>query len=356
MTLARESLLAAEPIVEVAAAAIRRPDGRFLLAQRPQGRPYPGYWEFPGGKIEPGETPFRALTRELEEELAIVVRNASPWLARVHRYTHATVKLHFFRVEQWEGEITNREHDALAWEHIDAVSVSPLLPANAPILRALALPDVYAISNIAELGPDEFLRRLEAALGRGIRLLQFREKALPRSAADVLLAKVIARARSYGARVLLNGADTKRASRAGADGVHLTAAELMQAQGRPQTRLCGASCHDAEELAHAARLDLDFIVLGPVQPTLSHPGAPTLGWEKFSGLIRDYPLPVYAIGAMRSRDIATAMGCGAQGVAMMRAVWWSGTSSQSLSRIGSGGEGRDGSDSPGCSVSPAGMR
>jgi 8-oxo-dGTP diphosphatase len=321
MSTAPRPLVAAERMVEVAAAVIRGDDGRVLLAQRPKGRPYPGYWEFPGGKIEPGETPLQALTRELEEELAIVVGAATPWLTRVHRYTHATVKLHFFRIEQWEGDLTNREHDALAWERIGAVSVSPLLPANGPILRALALPDVYAISNIAELGPETFLRRLEAALDRGIRLIQFREKALAASAAHALLAQVIARAKRHGARVLVNGADVNRAASAGADGVHLTAAELLQARSRPRISLCAASCHNAEELAQAARFDFDFVVLGPVQATLSHPGAPTLGWEKFFKLIRDYPLPVYAIGGMRAQDVTTAIECGAQGVAMMRAVW-----------------------------------
>jgi 8-oxo-dGTP diphosphatase len=95
----------------------------------------------------------------------------------------------------------------------------------------------------------------------------------------------------------------------------------MQARSRPRISLCGASCHNGEELARASGFDLDFVVLGPVQATLSHPGGPTLGWEKFSELIRGYPLPVYAIGGMRAQDVKTATECGAQGLAMMRAVW-----------------------------------
>ena len=84
-------------ITEVAAAVIERPDGTFLLAQRPAGKPYPGYWEFPGGKIEAGESPRAALVRELREELGIEVREATPWITRVYAYTHATVRLHFRR-------------------------------------------------------------------------------------------------------------------------------------------------------------------------------------------------------------------------------------------------------------------
>src|SRR6185437_10579761 len=90
-------------ITEVAAAVIERP-GEFLLAQRPEGKPYPGYWEFPGGKIEPGEDAHAALVRELAEELGIGVREASPWITRVYAYTHATVRLHFFRVTRWDGD------------------------------------------------------------------------------------------------------------------------------------------------------------------------------------------------------------------------------------------------------------
>ncbi|MBA2484433.1 MAG: NUDIX domain-containing protein, partial [Nitrosomonas sp.] len=78
-----------------------RPDGSFLLARRPEGKPYPGYWEFPGGKIETGESPLAALERELQEELGIHITLAYPWITRVFTYTHATVRLHFFRVTTW---------------------------------------------------------------------------------------------------------------------------------------------------------------------------------------------------------------------------------------------------------------
>ena len=86
------------PIVEVVAAVILRPDGQFLLARRPGGKIYSGYWEFPGGKVESNESLLHALERELWEELGIQVRNAYPWVTRVFTYSHATVRLHFFRV------------------------------------------------------------------------------------------------------------------------------------------------------------------------------------------------------------------------------------------------------------------
>ena len=154
-------------VVEVAAAIIERDDGSFLLAQRPQGKAYAGYWEFPGGKVEPGETPLAAVQRELHEELGITVKQAYPWLTRDYDYAHAAVRLHFFRVARWSGTLHGRENQCFSWQSPDAISVDPLLPANAPILRALRLPPAYAISNAAELGEREFLARLERAqIGR----------------------------------------------------------------------------------------------------------------------------------------------------------------------------------------------
>src|SRR5574340_320755 len=124
-------------IVDVVAAVVLQPDGRFLLARRPEGKPYAGDWEFPGGKVEAGETLLHALARELHEELGIEVERAWPWLVRHFDYEHASVKLHFFRVVGWHGEPHGREGQLLAWQAPGQVDVAPLLPANGPILSAL---------------------------------------------------------------------------------------------------------------------------------------------------------------------------------------------------------------------------
>src|SRR5258706_9289614 len=113
-------------VVEVAAAVIQRPDGSFLLAQRPPGKVYAGYWEFPGGKAEPGETPERALVRELHEELGIDVMRSYPWITRVFAYPHATVRLNFFRVLAWQGEPHPREDQAIVWQRLDAPMAQPM--------------------------------------------------------------------------------------------------------------------------------------------------------------------------------------------------------------------------------------
>lgn len=307
------------PVVEVAAAVLLREES-FLLAQRPAGKIYAGYWEFPGGKIEPGESPLRALCRELHEELGIEVIEAHPWLTRVFTYPHAAVRLNFFRVLRWRGEPHGCENQSLIWQTVSDITVGPLLPANAPVLRALQLPPLYAISNVAELGRDEFLRRLQRALQDGLRLVQVREKAMPRDALRDLSLRAIELARKHGARVLLNS-DVELAQEVGADGVHLSSAQLAVCGARPEMEWCAASCHDAAELRLAAELGLDFAVLGPVLPTLSHPGAVHLGWERFAALAAASAIPVYALGGLHGENVETAMRHGAHGVALLRQAW-----------------------------------
>ena len=318
-------------IVEVAAAVLQRPDGSFLLAQRPPDKIWAGYWEFPGGKIEAGETPYHALVRELREELGIEVETAYPWITRVFTYPHATVRLNFFRVTAWRGELHPHEGQQFAWQSPAALrylranrggsaTVSPMLPANAPILRALELPDLYAISNAAELGVEKFLQRLERALDNGLRLVQLREKDLPREELRELARRVMALAHAHGAKVLLNG-DVALAQEVGADGVQLTATQLAGLHERPEVDWCAASCHNIEELRRAEALGCDFALLSPVLPTLSHPGAPHLGWGNFAAIAAGSSIPVYALGGLARDDMQTAWQHGAHGISLLRQAW-----------------------------------
>ena len=318
-------------IVEVAAAVLQRPDNSFLLAQRPPGKIWAGYWEFPGGKIEPGETPYHALVRELREELGIEVQTAYPWVTRVFTYPHATVRLNFFRVTKWRGELHPHEGQEFAWQPPLSLAlspkeargqalVSPILPANAPILRALELPALYAISNVLELGEAEFMLRLEAALHNGLRLVQLREKNLSREALRELALKMLPLVRQHGARLLIN-ADIELAQHIGADGVHLTGAQLADFRHRPEVDWCAASCHNAEELRRAEVLGCDFALLSPVMPTLSHPGAQHLGWEGFAAIAAESSIPVYALGGLTRDDMQAAWQHGAHGVALLRQAW-----------------------------------
>lgn len=306
--------------IEVAAAVLYDATGRILLAQRPPGKAYEGYWEFPGGKVEPGESAAAAIGRELHEELGIDVDTVCPWLTRDFDYEHAHVRLRFFRIYDWHGEPHGREGQRFAWQSASAPDVTPILPANGPILRALLLPDVYGITQAQALGIEVFKQRLEQALKRGLKLIQVREKNLSGGALRQFAADVTATAHEYGARVLINS-DIALAKAVGADGVHLTSAQLRTLTVRPDVEWVAASCHDRSELEAATSLGADFAVLGPVMPTPTHPGAPVLDWPGFEHGAKDLTLPVYALGGMQPDHLDKARRAGAHGIAMLRGAW-----------------------------------
>jgi 8-oxo-dGTP diphosphatase len=126
----------AKPLpVDVAVGILMKPNGEVLLACRPEGKPYAGYWEFPGGKVESGETIFNALKREFAEEIAVVIQSAEPWCGVEHVYPHAHVRLHFYISRDWLGEPRALEGQQLAWQ--GAVALTPLLPATLPLIEWL---------------------------------------------------------------------------------------------------------------------------------------------------------------------------------------------------------------------------
>lgn len=306
--------------VEVAAAVFCRDDGRqFLLAQRPPGKVYAGYWEFPGGKLEVGETVREALVRELQEEMGVTITACSPWLTREFEYPHALVRIHFWQVQAWEGELQPLEHSAVAWlETGEPPSVTPILPANDPILKALALPSVMAITNMCEHGEDVELGRLEEAVNRrGIRLFQIRDKGLPPIERAWFAQAGWEMVKRSGALMLIND-DQGLCRSIGVHGVHLSSTTLRRSRDRPDFAWVGASVHDRDELAHAEKLGLDYAVLGPVLPTQTHPEATTLGWERFAEIVAGTSVPVFALGGLAMDQLHEARAHGAHGIALMR--------------------------------------
>ncbi|BEV73497.1 Nudix family hydrolase [Paludibacterium sp. THUN1379] len=306
-------------IIEVVAGVLTRPDGSYMLGSRPEGKPYAGYWEFPGGKVEPGESFEQALARELAEEMGIRMTRASYWQTREHHYEHASVRLRFFRVWDWQGEPRPLEGQQFAWMAPGTVTVEPMLPANGPIIKALSLPFDYAITCAHLVGEDAILHRLSAP--DAPRLVQVREPEMSLPALRRFTEAVAQRVHGYGGRVLVN-ADPAQLAGWPIDGVHLTAARLLACHARPDFPWVGASVHQAAELQQAGELGLDYALLGHVLPTPSHPGAPGLGWTGFSQMLAvGAPLPVYALGGLNAADLALAQAHGAHGVALMRGAW-----------------------------------
>ncbi len=293
-----------------------------LIAQRPKGRHQGGLWEFPGGKVEPGEDGRTALRRELREELGIEITIARPLIRVRYRYADRAVLLDCWRVSHWEGAVHGREGQRIAWARPEALDERRFLPADKAIITAARLPALYLIS--PDPGPDldAFLATLDARLGAGLRLFQLRCREIPLPRYRVLVREARALCERYGARLLLNSA-LGQALAAEAHGLHLTSTDLLTLKRRSLGRdwLIAASCHDAREIEQAARLALDFIVLGPVLPTPTHPDAPTLGWAGFTALVRRAPLPTYALGGLNPAHLPLAWNAGAQGIAAIRGLW-----------------------------------
>jgi len=302
--------------IHVVAGVLRDAAGRVLLAQRPQGTDLAGSWEFPGGKVDSGETAPAALRRELHEELGIGVGALEPVIGVPWRYAQKSIFLDVYRVLDYTGEPRGRERQALRWCRLEELSTPDMPPADRPVATALRLPPFYAITPEPDRDETAFLARIDHALADGVTLLQLRAKSLTPDRLRSLVCEVSGRAREAGAQMLLNG-DAATANALALDGVHVPASQLMRLRTRPVSpdRWFAASCHDASELAHAAAVGVDFAVLGPVKTTPSHPDAPTLGWHIFSELAAQAPFPVYALGGLTRSDRLAAVAAGAQGIA-----------------------------------------
>lgn len=308
--------------LHVVAAVIRGASGNILLAQRPLHKHQGGKWEFPGGKVESGETPLQGLHRELHEELGIAVQQAQPLIKVRYVYPERAVLLDVWEVTAFTGEPHGREGQPVAWFEAEQLPALEFPPANYPIVTAARLP-AHCLITPEPTNCADFLSQLEIVLRAGIRLVQFRAKSLGSEAYVALAGEVIALAHGFGAKVILNSPSVMLEN---ADGLHLTSAQLWQEEGVCNTSLregqwLSASCHSVAELQRAADIGVDFAFLSPVLPTLSHPGAASLGWDAFAAAVEQVNFPVYALGGMDSSHAATARLCGGQGIAAIRSLW-----------------------------------
>ncbi|HCL52973.1 Nudix family hydrolase [Pseudomonas fulva] len=308
--------------VHVVAAVIRGMDGRILIARRADTQHQGGLWEFPGGKVEPGESVEAALARELDEELGIQVTRSRPLIKVSHDYPDKHVLLEVREVEAFNGEPHGAEGQPLAWVVPRELPDHAFPEANKPIVNAARLPDQYLITPDGLDVPD-MLKGIQKAVASGIRLIQLRAPDMydPKYR-DVAVDAVGLCAGK--AQLMLKGPLEWLGDFPSA-GWHLTAAQLRKYadKGRPfpVQRWLAASCHTAEELALAQQMGVDFVTLSPVQRTESHPEAAPLGWEQAQHLIAGFDQPVYLLGGVGPADREQAWLAGAQGVAGIRAFW-----------------------------------
>lgn len=306
------------PFVHVAVGVVCS-DCRVLIAQRPAHKHQGSLWEFPGGKVEPGEAPRDALVRELWEELRITVTAAKPLIKIRHDYGDARVLLDVWQVTGFSGVAEGAEGQKIAWVRQSELSSFPVPEANQMIIRSLALPDLVAITGgFSSLRDFEY--RLRRAVVRGAQMIYLRipeEDALGgdlcRVAQDVceqLDVRVCSR-RHWLPRLGLSA------------GLHLNSSDLAGIDDRSSfgSRFCGASCHDSNDLAHAVRLKLDYVFLSPLRTTASHPEARPLEAEIVTRWISQHPIPVYGLGGVGPADLESVRNFGARGIAAISAFW-----------------------------------
>lgn len=310
-------------VLEIAVGVLRDAHGRILIAQRRPGTQGAGYWEFPGGKHEAGETIETTLARELQEELGIVPL-AQRRLIRMHNpAAEQAVRLHVWLISDWQGTPQGREGQRVTWCPESELGEPKLLPGSHAIINALRLPNQLAITpDVASCERAAWFDALDATLRRNIRLLRLRAPALDDAAYAELAAEVVVRARAADVQVLLDRSPVLVRD-LGAAGLHWPARRAASVGERPigLDYWFGVSAHHSAELRAAARLEADFAVLSPVCATDTHPERKPLQWAGWRQARADLDLPVYALGGLTADDLDKAHACNAQGVAAIRAFW-----------------------------------
>ena len=306
--------------MHVAVGVIVRDDGAILLSRRDPAVHQGGKWEFPGGKLEPGESVEEALRRELEEELGIVPCVARPLIRIPWRYSDLDVLLDVWCIEHFRGEPTGKEGQPIAWFAPDVLDELDFPAANRPIVAAVRLPPIVAITPANASREHELLPQLRRLTEKGWRI-HLRLPTLDSRAYSALVAALARRAPALMPYLVLTSS-VDEVLDVGAAGLHLSARRLDELERAAAAGVAvSASCHGPEALRQAAEAGAYYAFLSPVLPTRTHPEAEPLGWARFASWVDGAALPVYALGGMDATLLETAWRHGAQGIAAIRGVW-----------------------------------
>ncbi|MDC0127181.1 Nudix family hydrolase [Methylophilaceae bacterium] len=306
--------------VNVSVAVLINNNRQVLLGQRPHPKSWEGWWEFPGGKIEKGETSVDALYREIDEEIGVKITQFKKWVIRKYSHGGNDITLHFFKVYGWEGEVTSKENQKLVWTHLQNPNVSPILPANLFIQKAFDLPKYYAITNLSETSKKVFFNQLQNRISNGLKMIQVREKNISFDEFKIFSNEVIKICKPKGVKVIINS-DVNLAYEIKADGVHLRSKDLISIKKIPKNLIVSASCHTQEEIYIAEKLNINFLVLSAIKKTLSHPDIKPIGWDEFEKIVNRVNTPIYALGGLGVNDYSVALENGAIGIASQRSIW-----------------------------------
>ncbi len=299
--------------LHVAVGVIKNAEGNILISLRHSSSHQGGLWEFPGGKVEQCETVQQALARELKEELDIVVSSCESLIKINHEYADVIVLLDVWLITDFSGKAKGLEGQKIAWVTPEQLPTYRFPDANSSIISAAQLPHEYAIVNSSNV--DNALNDLQVVLNRGVRLIQARVKALSEYDARPFFQHAIPLCKEKNACLLVNSSVNYKGDKTDI-GLHLTSLDLMSLTQKPTGYIwVAASCHNIKELHQAKKMDVDFVVLAPILPTQTHPGAKPLGWEQAEDLINHINIPAFVLGGMKTIDLSMAQKIGAQGIA-----------------------------------------
>lgn len=307
-------------IVRVAVGVLRDHAGRVLIALRPSHKHQGDLWEFPGGKIEAGESSEVALHREIYEELGVAVRRSAPLISVPFSYPDKKVLLEVREILDFDGEPRGNEGQVVRWVSPDELSAYKFPAANVAIVNTIRLPELICITGQYS-DTNDLKFRIEQAIAHGAGMVLFRPAEGECQPAEVVrvVANICRQANVHLVLSSILGDDLWQY----ASGVHLRAEHLTTFKVRPvgATKWLGASCHNLKEVERAKALGVDYVFLSPVLPTESHPGLEGLGWNEFAVIAGQAGVPTYALGGMQLSHLSKAKLTGAKGIAGISCFW-----------------------------------
>ena len=308
-------------VIHVAAGVIVNPEGKVLIARRPDHVHQGGLWEFPGGKLELDEPVEEALKRELHEELGIDIQLAHPLIRIHHDYSDKSVLLDVWKITAFASNAHGKEGQPIKWVKPEELGQFSFPEANKPVITAAQLPERYMITGEYD-SLEHAIEHIKKRIQQGIRLIQFRAHYLNDEEYLLWANELINIAKDNDCLLLVNR-NPGVIAKLDVPGVHLSSAILLKYTTRESfnKKLLSASVHNSEELNKAMDIGVDFVVVAPVLPTETHPDANPLGWDNFYQLTEQSSVPVYALGGMREEHIEQAQQHGAQGIAAIRGLY-----------------------------------
>ena len=306
--------------VRVALGVVRDSEQRVLLSRRAEYVHQGGKWEFPGGKLEPGESYKSALRRELKEELGIDIVSAALLISFSHRYDDLEIFFQVFNITSYAGEVLAGEGQRIVWTPLANLENYEFPDANIGILHALRLPQSYLITP-DNLPRAQLMAGIDKSLQEGVKLVQLRNNQLSKTDYKDYAQELFDMCERYKADLILN-CPIDWLLELPLLPVHLTSKRMREVvsdiDAGEKLDLFSVSCHDEHEIELANGLLPRCILLGPVLKTKTHPQSKPIGWPSFHHLVMKSKLPVYALGGMSLEDICVARCCGGQGIAAIR--------------------------------------